>query len=297
MIQERRMVIERGSELWPMALEDLQVPPARIYVLGDIRALDAQTVSVIGARRATPYGIVAAEMAGRVAAECGITVVSGGAMGCDHAASRSALDAGGKTVIVCGCGPDIVYPRSSADIFSDAVLQGGAIISPFPWGSAPKRGTFVQRNALIAALSPCLIVTEAGKRSGTMSTANTAAELDREILSVPGSIFSPYSSGTNFLIAEGAHPIVDERDLEAAIAYRYGHARLIAERGEQTATPLLAALLAQPTRPDELAERLGDDMLTMMRVLSELELQGQVRRLPDGRYAPSAEFLRSRCAS
>lgn len=286
-----RWVIERGEDGWPPALEELASPPDRVYVRGDPGALRGPAVSVVGARHATPYGLAVAEMAGRVAAECGVTVVSGGAMGCDHAAGSAALAAGGVGVVVSGCGADVVYPESSRDVFEGAVASGGAVVSLERWGAPPRRWAFPKRNAVIAALAEVLVVTEAGPRSGTMSTADVAVELGRTIYAIPGSIFSPESAGTNRLIAEGARVIPDEQSLETAISLDFGVARLVERRPRREGGPVMSALLASPTRPDELAARLGGDVLTVMRTLTEYEARGLARRLPDGRYSPTEAYL------
>lgn len=247
---------------------------------------------MVGARRATPYGIAVAEMAGRVAAECDVVVVSGGAMGCDHAAARAALDAGGRTIVISGCGADVVYPASSTDIYRDAVARGGAVISTERWGTGPRRYAFPKRNTLIAALSQCLLVVEAGAKSGTMTTADAAVELERTIYAIPGSIFSPNSSGTNRLIVEGARVIPDEPSLELVISLDYGIARFSRQetRGEPQGR-VMSALVASPSRPDELAERLNEDILTLLRTLTDYELRGIVAKLPDGRYSPTREYF------
>ncbi len=283
--------LELGSEGYPPSLLDLERPPERIYGRGDREALLGPCLSVIGARRATPYGLAIAEMAARVAAECGITVVSGGAMGCDHAAARSALDAGGKTVVVSGCGADVVYPSTSTDVFEGAVASGGAVISLERWGAGPRRYAFPKRNAVIAALSQCLIVTEAGLRSGTSGTADVAVDLGRTVYAIPGSIFSPNSSGTNRLVAEGARVIPDEASLELAIALDYGVARFSSNGGNRSMGPVMSALVASPSRPEELAERLNESVLTILRTLTDYESKGFVERLPDGRYSPTTTFL------
>lgn len=284
-------VIERGEDGWPPALDELALPPDRVYGRGDPSALLGPAISVVGARHATPYGLAVAAMAGRVAAECGVTVVSGGAMGCDHAAGSAALAAGGVGVVVSGCGADVVYPESSRDVFEGTVASGGAVVSLERWGAPPRRWTFPKRNAVIAALAEVLVVTEAGPRSGTMSTADVAVELGRTIYAIPGSIFSPESVGTNRLIAEGARVIPDEQSLETAIALDFGVARLGAQRPRRGGGPVMSALLASPTRPDELAARLGADVLTIMRTLTEFEARGMARRLPDGRYSPTEAYL------
>lgn len=290
-VQGTRWVIERGSPQWPAAFEELPNPPERIYGVGDPGVLSEPSVSVVGARRATPYGLAIAEMSARVAVECGVAVVSGGAMGCDSAAGAAALSAGGRTVVVSGCGADVVYPASSRDLFRDAAGGGGAVISAERWGMGPRRWAFPKRNALIAALSQVLVVTEAGRRSGTMSTAEAAIELGRTVYAIPGSIFSPNSSGTNRLIAEGARVIADEQELSIALSLDYGVARMSPTAAPVEWGPVMSALMASPARPDELSERLNESVLTVMRTLTEHESRGMVERLPDGRYSPTRAFF------
>lgn len=290
-VQGTRWVIERGSPQWPAAFEELPNPPERIYGVGDPGVLSEPSVSVVGARRATPYGLAIAEMSARVAVECGVAVVSGGAMGCDSAAGAAALSAGGRTVVVSGCGADVVYPASSRDLFRDAAGGGGAVISVERWGMGPRRWAFPKRNALIAALSQVLVVTEAGRRSGTMSTAEAAIELGRTVYAIPGSIFSPNSSGTNRLIAEGARVIADEQELSIALSLDYGVARMSPTAAPVEWGPVMSALMASPARPDELSERLNESVLTVMRTLTEHESRGMVERLPDGRYSPTRAFF------
>ena len=283
--------IERGERGWPELLEDLQSPPERLYGMGDVEALSTPCISVVGARRASPYGLAIAEMAARVAVGCDVTVVSGGAMGCDHAAGAAALAAGGRTVVVSGCGADVVYPPSSLDVFQGAAAGGGAVVSMERWGATPRRWAFPKRNALIAALSSVLVVTEAGASSGTLSTAETAAELGRTVYAIPGSIFSPLSAGTNRLISEGALVIPDEQSLTVALSLDFGQAALAPGVPARGSGPVVTALLASPSRPEELALRLGEDVLTILRTLTDYEARGIVERLPDGRYSPSRALL------
>lgn len=278
--------IARGEKDYPRALEDLgESAPKVLYGVGDRECLNMPCISIIGARKATPYGQEVAEMAARVAVECDLVVVSGGAMGCDHAASRSAIDSGGRTIIVSGAGADVVYPDTSRDIFHDAVRKGGAVISISPWKSHPQRFTFVRRNAIIAAMSRSLFVTEAGLKSGTMSTAEVANQLGRNIYAIPGSIFSPNSQGTNSLIATGASIIASEMDLQTQISLDYDTLRMVVENHYEGNSAVISALIASPMRADELSERLGQALLTTMTTLSEYETQGLVVHLLDGRYS------------
>jgi DNA processing protein len=187
-----------------------------------------------------------------------------------------------------------VYPSSSVDVFEGAVATGGAVISLERWGAQPRRYAFPKRNSIIAALSSCLFVTEAGMRSGTMSTADVAVELGRKVYGIPGSIFSPLSAGTNWLISEGARVICDEASLEAAISLDYGRLRFTDAPGRpEDIGRVLSALVASPSRADDLAARLGEGVITVLSALSDYEAAGVVTKLPDGRYAPTREFYLS----
>ena len=280
-----------GEEGYPESLMDMERPPEVIHGRGNPEIIREMGLGVIGARRATPYGLAVASMAGRIAAESGITLVSGGAMGCDAAAARGALDAGGKTVVVSGVGADQVYPRTSQDVFERAINGGGAVVALVPWGMTPRRGSFPQRNQIIAALSRALLVCEAGLRSGTSSTAMAAASIGREIYAAPGSIFSPQSQGANALIRDGGSIVCSEADLEMLISRDFGVLRLVQERIATPRSRVISALTANPMRADDLAHSLGEEPLDMLRKLADLEASGMVMRLADGRYAPTQEAL------
>jgi len=158
-------------------------------------------VAIVGARAATAYGThVCTEIAGALAAS-GWTVVSGAAYGIDAAAHRAALAAGGTTIAVLACGPDVAYPRAHADLL-DAIAAQGAVISEWPPGTAPGRWRFLLRNRVVAALAGGTVVIEAGARSGTISTARHAERLGRPLMAVPGPVTSPASAGCHQLIRD-----------------------------------------------------------------------------------------------
>ena len=284
-----RWILTRGDTYYPKCLEDLHSPPRVLYGIGDPTLLSTPMLSVIGARRATPYGIAIAEMTARVAVDYGVTVVSGGAMGCDFAAGMSALSAGGKTIVVLGCGADVIYPRSSEPLILTAQEQG-VVLSLDPWKTPPRRFAFPRRNAIIAALGSVLVVTEAGIRSGTMTTAEAAIDLGRTLYAIPGSIFSSTSAGTNRLISEGARIISDESSLAVSLALDFGTVARAQKDQTSPKSRIISALLASPSRPEELAMRLGEDVLTLMRTLTDFEASGIIQRLSDGRYTPTREY-------
>lgn len=294
-----------GEELRALsggALADLRGDaPARLYGLGDPAALEAEAVAVIGARNATPYGTSCARLAARACVRMGLGVVSGAALGCDQAAQLEALERGGRVVAVLGCGADVVYPRRSAGLLDRVVRDGGAVVSERPWGSPPERWSFVRRNRIIAALSGMLVVCEAGRHSGTFSTAQAAQDMGRDVVVFPGSFFSPNSWGSNFLVQNGAQCLCDEDDLEVALSRAFGRLRSPGEPMRRDPTDVfglgagergaLAALTACPAQPGALATGLGLSPVVMMRILGSLEARGLVERLVDGRYSPSQAAL------
>lgn len=297
--RDDRIEVHIGDALYPRSVLDLPDPPVTLYLRGDPSALVNPGLAIIGARKSTPYGRAIAEMAGRMAAESGIVVVSGAARGCDQAGGRAALDSGGRHVIVLGTGADVVYPASAGALIERSIRQGGCIVSIEPWGTPPMRWAFPKRNRVIAALSRATFVAEAGLPSGTFSTAETADELGRELLAAPGSIFSPESRGANYLICNGACCIADEEALEVAISRIFGTLRFARpdargfEALDARCRRAMDILLANPMRADELALALGIDSLACLQLLGELEVLGLVDRLVDGRLTPSSVALHS----
>lgn len=278
--------IDRGDAAYPECLESSPHPPEILWGMGD-PALLRPGLAVIGARRATPYGLSCARMFAGWAAARGVVVVSGGAVGCDRAAHEAALEAGGPTVAVLGCGPDVDYPRD-ADGLMRRIRESGAVVAELPWGVGPRAYHFPKRNRLIAGLARAVLVVEAALPSGTFSTAVHALAADREVWAVPGSVLYSGCRGSNTLLSQGALPICDVSDLATALD-RLG---LCADApGTAPALPratdrLAAALLADPMRPDDAAFALRTDVVTVLRQVSELEQEGVVRRYPDGRYGP-----------
>ncbi len=286
-----------SDPLYPSCVKELKDPPETLYVRGDPTVLSKPSLSIVGSRNATPYGLEVARCAGLLAAESGIIEVSGGARGVDQAGAWGAVDAGGVHVMVVGTGADVIYPASSRRLVERTLADGGAVVSPFPWGMQPLRWAFPKRNRVIAALSEALFVTEASMPSGTFSTAEAAMELGRELLVAPGSILSPESRGSNYLISNGATCIVDEESIEVAISRIYGRLRRERVQGakksglnakEQRA---ISALVAAPMRADDLASHMGMNAIECLRFLGQMELKGLAERLVDGRYAPTRAYL------
>lgn len=299
-----RFEIRRGGEPgYPDAFSRLADPPERIYLIGDPEALE-EGLAIVGARKATPYGAGCARRFAVRAAQRGVTVISGGARGCDAAAHLGALDAGGRTVAFLGGGCDRVYPREHAGLFRRIVEQGGALVSENPWGFQPLGWTFRRRNRLIASLARATLIVEAGLPSGTFSTADEALSASRDVLVVPGAITAASSRGANRLLYQGASPIVDDESFDDALFSLFGCLKqqtpsdLEGGAGKprqgkrRSLDPVAAALAVEPLRMDDLlaiAQRHcgSQDARSWLAVkLAEAEANGLAARYPDGSWGP-----------
>jgi len=280
---------------------DYEAAPELLYGKGEPASL-RPGVAIIGARNATPYGISAARAVATWAAEMGLTVYSGCARGCDQAAHHGALEAGGKTVAILGCGADVIYPTRAATLL-DRIAENGCVTSQYRWGTPPAAYRFRQRNWLIAALSQFVVVVEARIPSGTFSTVEHALNLGVGLAAVPGSIFCCESEAPNRFISEGAVPLTCCNDLESAVArflpgeaLRDGEAAA-PDDGRQLTLPvtdrdeILRTLAAQPASLEELARELSLSPREAMLRCSRAEIEGTVTRYPDGRYGLSSEEL------
>lgn len=270
-----------AHEDWPEQLTATSDPPLGLFVRGSLP--DLPMVAVVGARRATPYGRQVSRVLGAELAGAGLAVVSGMARGVDAAAHEGTLEAGGPTVAVWGTGPDRVYPREHQNL-AERIAASGALVTEFPPGTPPRRHHFPQRNRILAGLARAVVVVEAGTRSGALVTARLAVDEGREVLAVPGSIFSPLSAGPNALLRLGARPLLTTRDVLEELGLEASDRPKGAAREQDSG---LLALLApgEALAVDELAASAEQTVPGVLAELLELELEGRVERLADGRYA------------
>lgn len=265
-----------------------------LYVKGNLELFYEPLMVVSGARRATPYGMATANMAGKLIAEGGGVLMNGGGIGCDLAAIRACREAGGKAVIVSGTGADWVYPKSAERDWED-LWKHGCVVSMRPWGAQPTPSAFRSRQRLIAEMASFVLASECGRMSGTFAMAEHALESDVPTYAIPGSIFSNASVGCNDLIAGGARPIVSVQDLAAELhswcERLYGavfkDALSMEGAGRETRDQMLLGLVASPMNPVDLAGRTGKSYVEVLRELASLERDGLVTRLPDGYYTAS----------
>jgi DNA processing protein len=205
--------VEMDDANYPDKLRCINEPPKCLYCIGDVSLLNCEpSVGVVGARRATNYGTWAAKTIGRRLAENGICVVSGMAEGADTAAHVGALEGNGKTIAVLGCGIDICFPKTNVKLKRE-IEEKGLVVSEYPAGTPGAKYTFPKRNRIISALSAAVVIAEAGISSGSLITAEFAADQGREVYAVPGNINRLLSAGANKLIRDGARPLVLIEDL------------------------------------------------------------------------------------
>ena len=278
----------RHGERYPDSLRDAGDAPWALIGRGDPGLLASLepfgTVTIVGARRATSYGREIARELGRELAAAGLVVVSGLAFGIDACSHRGALD-GGRTIAVLGCGADVAYPASHRSLWR-RITEQGLVLSELPPGSAPWRWTFPARNRIMAALAGMTVVVEAAVRSGSLITADLAADLGRDLGAVPGPVNSRASAGPNNLLAGGACVVRDAQDVLDAMLGA-GAQRL--ERVGPPLDPELAAVLdavdAGSTSCDAVAAALDLSGPAAGAALARLELLGYVTCSQLGTYS------------
>ena len=306
---EQGKVKEAGVEVvsihdprYPRRLKEIYDPPILLYAKGRAAFLDAENLGVVGSRRPTPYGMAVARKLSRELTQIGITIVSGMARGIDSYAHQGALEAGGPTVAVLGCGVDVIYPRENKKLAVE-IAEKGVIVSEFPMGSTAFPQNFPIRNRVISGLSIGVMVVEGAQYSGSLITARLALDQSREVFAVPGSIVSKPSWGPNLLIKQGAKLVQQASDVveDLPLDVKETLARRQEEKdsaASETASGVQASLWEGSTTP--LAKRLLpllqidqsmhiDDIIRrceqnsaseILAALSELELFGLARQLP-----------------
>jgi DNA processing protein len=274
---------------YPALLREIHDPPPVLFARGAAYP-DAPAVAVVGARRASRAGLDAARVLAASLAEAGVTVVSGFARGVDAAAHRAALEAGGKTVAVFGCGVDVCYPPEQKSLL-EMLLSSGAALSEFPMGADPEPWNFPVRNRILAGLARIVCVVEAAEKSGSLITARYATGYGRDVAAVPGSILSPGTAGSNALLKDGAIFVRNADDLLAELpAEERRHLRRAVAAHDAAAMPAhlppdAAALHAaldtdEPKDADTLLSATGLDAARFSAALVHLELEGLVTVLP-----------------
>ncbi|MCW5201815.1 DNA-processing protein DprA [Desulfobulbus sp. US1] len=294
-----------NDPLYPSLLLNIHDYPILLYCFGDLDCLRVPAVAVVGSRTPTDYGkSVSAALARQLVAN-GLVVVSGLAKGIDGQAHIGALEAGGKTIAVLGCGLDVVYPGEHGSLYKQ-IGEQGLLISEYPLGTPPEGFRFPARNRIVSGLSLGVVIVEAAVRSGALITARLALEQNREVFAVPGRIDSPKSEGPHGLLRQGAALVRSVEDILAELppSARSGEVPLSADHKKTSAAPSVAPRNLNPL-PDDLSATERDLMLsikstsidieqlseisdlplnTLHGLLLGLELRGLIRQLPGQQY-------------
>ncbi len=276
---------------YPNILRQLDDSPPVLYVRGQLLQKDDLALAVVGTRTASRYGRDAAHYLSKQLAAQHVTIVSGLAQGIDAAAHQGALDAGGRTIAVLGCGIERIYPRENTAL-AENILQNGAILTEYPIGTPPSAANFPRRNRLLSGLARGVLIVEAPDHSGALITATAALEQGRDVFAVPGNIFSAASRGTNRLIQDGAKLVMGVPDIlsELNIQYTKKEMRqktqhLIPDNPVENA--ILQLLEADPIHVDELIRSSGLAASDVTATLTILELKGLAQTAGHMQYCRS----------
>ncbi|XDZ51176.1 DNA-processing protein DprA [Neisseriaceae bacterium CLB008] len=292
----RRAILTLIDPRYPPALTHDPMPSPTLFAEGDLASLQPPAIALVGSRRPTPQGRDNAHRFALALAELDLTVVSGFAAGIDTAAHEGALAANGRTIAVLGTGIDRVYPAHNRRLVAP-ICERGLLLSEYPLGTAPLPANFPRRNRLIASLSLATLVVEARRHSGSLITARLAAELNREVMAIPGSIHNPEASGCHYLLKQGAALVENIADLLAelplfftpsspSIASAQPTPSITAAMAELAGDALLIlnAMGFDPIHPDALTQKLGIPAADVYAQLLQLELSGIVHPIAGGRF-------------
>ncbi|MBC7955798.1 MAG: DNA-protecting protein DprA [Cytophagales bacterium] len=277
-----RQVLTLGDPGYPTLLLETADPPLLLYLQGDSALLGTPSLAVVGSRNPTPQGKENARSFSSHLSQAGLTIVSGLALGIDGAAHEGALSGSGRTVAVIGTGLDSMYPRRHLEL-ARRISSEALIISEYSLGTPPLPPNFPMRNRIIAGLTRGTLVVEAALQSGSLITARLASEAGRDVFAIPGSIHSPQSRGCHALIKQGAKLVDSAQDVLEELSWKVAGAPAL-EQPDPTAgenvDPLLVVMGFDPVNLDALIARTGWPAQLLNTRLLELELAGDVARLP-----------------
>lgn len=270
-----------GDPDYPAALLETADPPLLLYAQGRVAQLQMPSLAIVGSRNPTRQGVDNARAFAEHLSHAGLTIVSGLALGIDAAAHEGALTGPSSTVAVVGTGLDQVYPKRNAKL-AQRIVEEGLILGEYSLGTPPLPPNFPVRNRIIAGLTRGTLVVEAALQSGSLITARLAAEAGRDVYAIPGSIHSPLSRGCHALLKQGAKLVDTAQDIleDLHLGSAAARARPAQPSQPSTSDPLLEALGYDPMGLEALVARTGWSAAQLSAKLLELELDGQVARLP-----------------
>lgn len=275
-------------EAYPRLLKEIFDPPILLWVKGDLDVLNTSGIAVIGTRRASRYGLKVAEHFTKALVERGITIVSGLAFGIDALAHQTTIDAGGKTIAVLGSGIDNIYPRKHTRMAREIAEGGGAVISEFPPGTNPDAGNFPVRNRIVSGLSLGTLVVESGIKGGSMITARSALDQNREVFAIPHPLWNGNGEGCNIIIKRGWGKLVQTVEdvlSEVAVPQKVSAVATPATSKkwkklelDELSVSICEILEESPRHIDVLSEELGEPSHLLLSKLLELEMQDCIQQ-------------------
>lgn len=276
---------------YPPLLKEIFDPPKVLYFRGNPTVFSKRTFGIVGARKATHYGLTVSESIAGDLAAADLCIVSGMARGIDSAAHKGALGALGSTAAVLGCGVDITYPRENKKLM-DEIIKTGIVISEFPPGTSPIPGNFPQRNRIISGISEGIMIVEAAEKSGSLITADFALEQGRDVFAVPGQVTNSLNRGAHRLIKQGARLVETAADVLEELGIDYS---ILDEKPKSSINGLTSVdkkiyniVSDVPVSSEFIIETSGRSPSEVLSTLLCLELQGLIRQLPGHLYVRSA---------
>lgn len=311
-------IITLLDDAYPAQLRDIHLPPAVLYIQGTL-SLSQKAVAVVGSRQANAYAATVIQKMVPELVSAGVGIVSGGAIGADSLAHKTALQAGGNTIAVVGSGLLNPYPASNKKLFERIIQAGGALVSPFSLKTEPLPGNFPARNRIIAGISDACLVVQAAAKSGAKITAQCALEQGKDVFAIPGAITDPLSAGCHVLIKQGATLVDNAHDILESLGFALVQQNNVSKRTHenaskqnasnacvhniainaglsvaqdvQTLDPALSLkekirfLCAQPILFDELVTQSQADVISVQDALFELQLEGAVTQQLSGLWS------------
>ena len=267
-------------------LTTIHSPPKQLYCAGVLPKTRVPTVAIVGSRKPTPYGIEVTQKLAADLARNGVVIVSGLATGIDSIAHKAALEVGGVTIAIVANGLHKIYPASNLGLAREIIAKGGAIISEYEEGFEPRGYHFLARNRLVSGIADAVIVTEAAERSGSLSTVAHAYEQNKEVFAVPGPITSLMSAGPNRVLQQGAHVVLEARDVIEVIAPSFTPSQAALPLGYTPIETRLIELIKAGVRDGELLKNRCDTSASeFLQALTMLELNGTIRSLGANQWA------------
>jgi DNA processing protein len=279
-------IITYSENKYPNRLKAIEDAPYMLFYLGDIDLInETKTVSIVGSRNCSYYGNDVTKLMVSDLCKNNISIVSGMAKGIDSIAHRSCLDKGGYTCAVLGCGVDVIYPKENVKLYKE-ISEKGCILSEFIPGTPPTSYNFPLRNRIISALSDIVIVIEASLRSGSLITAGRALDQGKDVIAVPGSIFSEQSKGSNKLIKDGAYPFTELRDIYELLGetYKTNDNSIEIQQNSKYENKIYSVVKNSPIHIDDILRITNIDIKLLYEVLFEMQLKEKIRCLAGNYY-------------